>query len=250
MTRFLLVPLVMLGVLTLDRPSRADDTDPKAILEKGIKALGGEEKLTKAGMYTSKSKGTVTFNGADHEIKASATVQDLDHYRSEFEGEFDGNNVKGVTVLNGNKGWRSFGDLMELDEEGVANEKRNVYLVIIPATLMPLKGKGFKIEPGGEEKVGDKPAVGIKVTGPDGKDFKLFFDKATGLPARLEAKVTGFGGEEYTQQTTYSNYKEFDGIKKATKIESKRDGEKFIEQEITDYKVLDKAPADAFTEPK
>jgi hypothetical protein len=47
-----------------------------------------------------------------------------------------------------------------------------------------------------------------------------------------------------------SNYKEFDGIKKATKIESKRDGEKFIEQEITDYKVLDKAPADAFTEPK
>ena len=70
------------------------------------------------------------------------------------------------------------------------------------------------------------------MTGPDGKDFRLLFDKESGLPVRLEAKVIDFRGEEFTQQTTYSDYKEFDGVKKATKIESKRDGEKFIEQEI------------------
>ena len=126
------------------------------------------------------------------QVKAQSTVQGLDHYRSEFEGEFDGNTVKGVTVLNGEKGWRNFGDTHGMDEDGVANEKRTIYLAVVPATLVPLKGKEFKIEPAGEEKVGDKPAVAIKVTGPDGKDFKLFFDKESGLPVRLEAKVVGF----------------------------------------------------------
>jgi hypothetical protein len=229
----------------------ADDVDPKAIVDKGIKALGGEEKLGKSGSYIVKAKGTITFNGNDNEIKTQATVQGLDHYRAEFEGEFNGDPIKGVTIVNGDKGWRKFGDnLMELEGDGIANEKRTVYLSVLPATLVPLKGKDFKLEPAGEEKVDDKPAVAIKVTGPDGKDFKLYFDKESGLPVKLVAKVIGFGGDEFTQETTYANYKDFDGAKKATKLSSKRDGEKFVEQEVTDFKVIDNVPADTFAEPK
>ena len=231
--------------------TRADDVDPKAVLDKGIKALGGEEKLGKSVSYTIKAKGTITFNGNDNEINTQATVQGLDHYRSEFEGEFNGDRIKGVTVVNGDKGWRRFGDnMMELEGDAIANEKRTIYLAVVPATLMPLKGKDFKLEPAGEEKVDDKSAVAIKVTGPDGKDFKLFFDKESGLPVKLVAKVVGFGGDEFTQETTYSNYKDFDGAKKATKLSSKRDGEKFIEQEVTDFKLIDKLPPDTFSEPK
>jgi hypothetical protein len=250
MNRFLHVLFLALMTASFAGLTRADDTAAKAIVDKAIKAMGGEEKLAKATTYTSKGKGTITLEGNDNEIKTQATVQGLDHYRSEFEGEFNGNPIKVVTVLNGDKGWRKFGDnAMEIDQDGVANEKRTIYLAVIPATLLPLKGTAFKFEPAGDDKVGDKPAIAIKVTAPDGKDFKLSFDKESGLPVRLVAKVVDFRGEEFTQQTTFSNYKDFDGIKKATKIESKRDGEKFIEQEITEYKVLDKAPADAFTEP-
>ena len=137
-----------------------------------------------------------------------------------------------------------------MDDDGIANEKRMIYLTVIPGTLVPLKVKDFKIEPAAEEKVGDKPAVGIKVTAPDGKDFKLYFDKESGLPVKLVAKVIGFQGDEFTMETTYASYKDFDGIKKATKVESKRDGEKFIAQEISEFKVLDKAPDETFAEPK
>ena len=80
--------------------------------------------------------------------------------------------------------------------------------------------------------------------------LKLYFDKESGLPVKLIAKVIGFGGDEFTQETSYSNYKDFDGAKKATKISAKRDGEKFVEQEITEFKVLDKAPSETFVEPK
>ena len=46
---------------------------------------------------------------------------------------------------------------------------------------MPLKGKEFKVEALGEESAGGKPAVGVKVTPPDGKEFRLYFDKESGL---------------------------------------------------------------------
>jgi hypothetical protein len=251
MRRILNMALASVLLSGLSGLTLADEVDPKAVLDKGIKALGGEEKLGKSGCYTVKAKGTITFNGNDNQIKTQATVQGLDHYRSEFEGEFNGDSIKGVTVVNGDKGWRKFGDnMMELEGDGIANEKRSIYLAVLPTTLVPLKGKDFKLEAAGEEKVDDKSDVAIKVTGPDGKDFKLFFDKESGLPVKLVARVIGFGGDEFTQETTYTNYKEFDGAKKATKLSSKRDGEKFIEQEVTDFKLIDKVPADTFSEPK
>jgi hypothetical protein len=61
--------------------------------------------------------------------------------------------------------------------------------------------------------------------------------------------VIGFTGEEFTQETIYDGYKDFEGIKKATKIESKRDGEKFINYEITEFKALKSVDAGAFKEP-
>ena len=230
--------------------TRADDKDPKAILDKAIKAVGGEEKLKKAEAISWKSKGTITFNGNDNEITSHAIARGLDHWRQDSEGEFNGETRKFVIVLAGDKGWRKFGDdPMAMDEQGVANQKRNCYLQVLPVTLVALKGKDFKLEAAGEESVDGKPALGIKVTGPDQKEFTLFFDRDGGLPVKLVARVAGFQGNEFTQETTYKDYKDFDGIKKATKVESKRDGEDFMKAEISEFKVLDKVDANAFSEP-
>src|SRR5438105_3864101 len=84
------------------------------------------------------------------------------------------------------------------------DEERNLYLRVVPMTLVPLKGKGFKIQTAAAEKVGGKPALGLKVTGPDGKDFTLYFDKESGLPVKEVAKVT-FMGNEFTQETTFTD---------------------------------------------
>jgi hypothetical protein len=249
MARFL--GAVGVALLVCGAARAADAKDAQAVLDKGIKALGGEEKL-KAALKgaTWKGKGTISFGGSDNEFNFQSTVQGIDHSRQEFEGEFGGNKVKGVTVIAGDKGWRQFGDMkMELDKDALANEKRNLYLQMVPITLVPLKDKGFKVEAADEQKVGDKPAVGLKVTAPDGKDFKLYFDKESGLPVKLVAKVVGFMGDEADQETTYSDYKEMGGIKKATKGHVKRDGQKFLEQEVSEFKALDKVDAKTFAEP-
>jgi hypothetical protein len=251
MKRFLSAVLATVLASGLNNPSRAADEEPNAILEKAINALGGAAKLAKAGTATWKVKGKIHFNDIENDFSSQATVQGLDHYRSEFDGEFGGNPVHGLTIVNGNKGWRKFSDMItEMDDDAIANEKRSIYLQIIPAMLIPLKDKGFKIQTAPEEKIGGRSASVLKVTPPDGKDFTLYFDKESRLPVKLVAKVVGFQGDEFTQETTFSSYKEFAGIKKATRVDSKRDGEQFVEVEITEYKAVDTLAPDTFAEPK
>jgi hypothetical protein len=165
--------------------------------------------------------------------------------------EINGNKFKAIAVLNGDKGWRKLGDeLIEMDKDAVSNEKRTAYLMAAAALVAPLKGKGFKVETAGEEKVAGKPAVGVKATASDGKDFTLYFDKESGLPVRMVAKVIGWMGEEYTQEINYRDHKEFGGIKRPTKVSVKRDGDPFLEEEVIEFKVLDKVPAETFAELK
>jgi hypothetical protein len=239
-------------LLVVASPARAEEGgDAKAVIEKAIKALGGEEKLNKALKgSTWKTKGTLSIMGNDNPISMESTLAGLDNYRNKFKGEFNGMEIEGVTVLNGDKGARSFaGNDMELDKDGLASEKRNVYLSAIASLVVPANGKGFKCEAAGEEKVDNKAAVVLKITGPDGKDCKMFFDKETGLPVRQVAKVNNFMMMEVTQEVTFSNYKDMDGIKKAAKTIIKHDGEKLFDMETSDFKIVDKVDTKIFEKP-
>ena len=71
MKRFLYVAALAFLTSGLAGLARADEKEAKAIVDKGIAALGGEEKLTKAGAYSWKSKGTITFNGSDNEFSSA-----------------------------------------------------------------------------------------------------------------------------------------------------------------------------------
>src|SRR5262245_21303144 len=125
----------------------------QAVLDKAIKALGGADKLGAVKAVTWKSKGKLSIGGADNDFSSQTTLNGLTQMRGEFEGDFMGNKIKGVTVVNGDKGWRMFADnKMELDADAIAAEKRNLYLQVVPLTILPLKGKGFKGEGAGDRK--------------------------------------------------------------------------------------------------
>ena len=240
--------LSLMLVVGFSSVSRAED--PKSLLEKAIQAIGGEEKLKKAETLTWKSKGTVNFNGNDVPFKGDALARGLDHIRRQIVFEGDDGERTIVIVLGGDKGWIKFGEEpREMEGDALANEKRNAAMEVLSTTLVGLKAEGYKLESAGESMVEGKPALGLKITMPQGKDFTLFFDKATSLPVKSVARVMGFQGEEFTQETYYHDYKDFGGIKKATRIEMKRDGDDFIKTEVSDFKVLDKADPKAFTEP-
>ncbi len=250
MKRFLGILVATTCLSAPGLPARGDEKDVTPVLDKAIAALGGEAKLAKAMTATWKGSGTITFNENESPIKTTTTVDGLERNRGEVELEFNGMPVKGVTVLNGTKAWRKFGDdVQPLDEDMVAATRQGVYLQAVVSTILPLKTKGFKVEAGPDDKVGDKPATVVKGTGPDGKAFTVFFDKETGLPLKMAATVRGFQGDDVKQETTYSDYKEFDGVKRATKVETKRDGNPFIKVELSEFKLVAKPEASTFAEP-
>jgi hypothetical protein len=229
-------------------PTPADEQPGTgAVLDKAIQALGGQDKLSKVKAATWNARGKITIDGKEHPFTADFALQGLHQYREEYATELLDRKAKEVAVLYGDKGYRNIADLSsDLDAQGIADLKRTIYLVIIPATIVPLKDKSYKLETLAEEKVGDRPAAVIKVTPPDGKDFRLYFDKESGLPVKLVARIVAVGGGEFTHETTYAGYKDFGGIKKATKITTKRDGAKFMEQEITDFQVVNRLDENAF----
>lgn len=238
--------VIVAGIAT----ARADD-QATAVLDRAITALGGAERLEKAAGFSWKNRAVVNVNGSELAFRGQATAQGLDHYRAEFEGDFNGNTFQGVSVVNGEKGWRKFGDmLMELTADDLANEKRTIYLALAAATMLPLKGEGFTARMADAQELDGKPADVLKVTGPDGKETTLFFDRDSGLLVKQVAKVIDFTGQEFLQETTYADYKDFGGVKKATRVTATRDGEPFLKEEITEFKTLDRVDPDTFAEPQ
>lgn len=249
MTR--LIPAAALLAVALSGPARADDAkDATAVLDKAIKALGGEDKLSKAKGTSVKVKATLTFMGMDIEMELASTVKGVGASRSEFAGSFGGMDIRGVTVLAGGKGWQEVnGQTMEMPDDRRAAAARELYMNTAAVLVLPLKGKGFKTALAGEEKVDGKPAAVVQVTDPDGNEFKVFFDKASGLPVRTAGRVAGFDGAEAEQVATYSEFKEMGGIKRATKLVATRDGEKFATQQVTEFKLLEMVDDKLFEKP-
>ena len=222
--------------------------DPLALVDKAVRALGGAEKMAQVRAATWREKGTRTFQGNEIPLSAEVLVQGTDHIRRQWEVGFGGMTVRGIVVVTGEGAWsRMMENAEELAGEKLADERRRVYLTVIPVTVLPLKSQGYRLATIADERVGERPAAGLRVTPPDGKEFRLYFDKETGLPVRVVAKVLGQGGSgESTEETTYNDYKAFDGVQKATKISIKQDGAKVSDVEISEFKALDRADAKAF----
>jgi hypothetical protein len=230
---------------------RADDKDDvKAVIDKAIKARGGEEKLAKYKAFTIKSKGKINLMGNEIEFTNETAVQIPDKMRSYVEGEFGGVKFTRIQVVNGNKGWLSqMGNTEEMNEEqlNAAKEEQHAGRVV---TLVPLKDPAFTLAPLGEVKVGDRPAVGVKVSHKGQKDINLYFDKEKGLLLKTQRRVKDMmTGQELDQETLFSNYKEVDGVQHPMKQTIKRDGNDFLTIEISEYKSHDKLDDKLFSKP-
>src|SRR5262249_50881816 len=148
-----------------------------------------------------------------------------------------------------NKGWvKTNENVEEMDKDALAQEKASVYAGWV-ATLVPLEDKEFQLSLVGEAKVGDRPAVGVKVSHKGQKDINLYFDQEKGILLKMETRVKDMQGQEVTQETLYSDFKDFDGIKHPTKASIKRDGNRFVEIEWTELKRLDKLDDSVLAKP-
>src|SRR5690349_10045994 len=109
--------------------AKADESAARAILDKAIKAMGGEEKLSGIKAVIVKGKGTIVLDGDDVPFTFQTTARGIEQYRTTYEGMAGGEKFTGATVIDGDKGWRKHNDEVEkLEGQELADEKRNAYL--------------------------------------------------------------------------------------------------------------------------
>jgi hypothetical protein len=234
----------------------ADDKEVAAILDKAVKALGGEDKLSKIEAVTWKTAGwmNMLFQGPEHfKCTGELTIAGLDRLRSELIMlDSGGDKLRIRSILNGDNAWLSWGDVPLKPTRHAPGLKRSLCLAMIPVTLAPLKDPRFKIEVGGDEKVGNRPAVVLNVACPDGEIIKISFDKESGLPLKAVGKALLIDDPDMNldvfQEMIYSNYKDFGGIKTAAQVDIKSVG--FNRKlEVIEFKVLKQVDRSAFSPP-
>jgi hypothetical protein len=237
-------------LLAAAAPARADDAaDAKALVEKAVKAHGGQDKLAKFPAHTVVFKGKFHGMGAAIDMSGEITTQSYDKVKVDIEVEAGGQKVRFLSVFNGDKGWIRLGDeTKEMDKDEIAEAKLQAHSGWV-TTLVPLAGKEFTLATVGEIKIDGKPALGVKVSRKGHRDIDLYFDKESGLLVKTESRVKDEAGQEVMEESFLGGYKDVKGTKQAMKFTIKRDGKLFLEGEASDYQLAEKLDDSVFAKP-
>jgi len=249
-----IVCLAAVLALTATAAARADDkADLTKVIDKAVKARGGEEKLAKLKAFTFKMKGKFYGMGEGIDYTGEIAVLLPNKSRVKIDGEIDGKKVTFfVQIVNGDKVWRRVVDNTEeiTDKDKIAEVKEEQYADRVTSLYPLVKDKAFKLEPLGEVKVEGKAAIGIRVSHKGHLDINLFFNKESGFLVRSERPVKDdMTDKEVTQEEFYSDYKEVDGVKHPMKVVINRDGKKYVDGTISDFEVKDKIDDAEFAKP-
>jgi hypothetical protein len=243
---FLALGLVLAATVT----AGADDSAAARVLvDKAVKAQGGQARLAKLPAFTAKLKGKFHGLGQAVAFTGELAVQGRDRQKFVLEAEGGDEAFRLVHVLNRDKARVKINeDTEKLDKEDLAEAREEAYAGWV-ATLVPLKDKAFTLSPLGEIKVGKRPALGVKISSKGHHDIDLYFDKATHFLVKTVAQVKDDNGQEVTEETYYSDYKKVQGTRQATKFTIKRGGKTYLEAEVTECKLAKKLDDSVFAEP-
>jgi hypothetical protein len=225
------------------RPAGAGD-DGRALVQKAIQAAGGEAKLAPFQTATWSEKGIYYGMGDGLPYVGKYAIGRPDRFRMEIEGVF-------IIVLNGDKGWiTSGGQTKDMSKEQLEVEQKN-HRASWMSSLLPLRDPAFTVKTAGSGKVGDREARVVVASREGYPTVKLFFDQDSGLLLRVEhrAKSPELNFKEVTMEETLSNYREVDGARLPHRIDLKRDGQRFVEADVMDWRAAPKLDPKTFDRP-
>jgi hypothetical protein len=203
---------------------KSRQSELNAVVEKAIKAHGGEETLAKLKGRVWKDKGIGYFGGKESSFTGSYAMQVPDQLKMELTGGFPFslyfNRDKGL--MNGK----------ELTTAQIKQQQEGAYAGWV-TTSFPLKEKTLVLALLEETVVNDRPVVGVKIKSNGHRDIDIYFDKETGLMAKVVTRVFG------ERESFWSAYRDFDGVPVPTKYVVKQNGKTLVEGEITEWRRAD-----------
>ncbi len=249
LARMIVLSLPVLVLIAV--PSvRADETaDMRAIIDKAIRASGGEARVAKLRAVTWKTKVTAPTGGLPI-YSDESSAQDLDQYRAEITAGEGGRVTNAILLINRKKGWfHTRGKTIDAPADFLAPRREILYFLRLPEMLLPLKAGESKLSPLGEVRIGERLAVGVLVERKGYTDLSVFFDKKTGLLVKTEARLKLPDEREVIVVFLVSDYKDFDGLKHFTQFTLEVDGAKLFDAELSDIRALGELDDSVFAKP-
>jgi hypothetical protein len=240
MLRLMLPSLAVCAMLLLGTALRADDK-ARDVLKHAIAARGGEEKLSKMKGYRESSRGSIAVMGMEIEFEAQTIAAPPTRMRTDLEMELSGTKHTVKVRINGDSIKRSIdGKDLEMQDAEKEDGKQRMQVSYAMRLVPLLNDKTVQIKSLADAIVDGKETDVVQVSGKAIKETKFYFDRNTHLLTKVEYEGLGPSGNKGKLEMRLSEYKEFDGIKQPTKMTFSNDGTKFLEQTLTEYKVLDK----------
>jgi hypothetical protein len=217
-------------------PAGTAQVTPDQIAEKYLAAVGGADAIKK--INTRVMKGAIVFGGNETPIELYTKAPNKRVSVSHMGGR------ESITAFDGTVGWTgspTAGHQMSDAEAGSAALDAEFSLALRLKELFP------QLRRGRPEQVNGVDCDVLQGTRPGGIGVRLDFDKQSGLLLRMVRTTTSPMGR-MPVQIDYADYKEFDGVKVATKWTLSRPNGRFTIQ-IKD--VQDNVPVDdsKFTKP-
>lgn len=224
--------------------------EAQAIVEKAVAAHGGD-KLTKVQVMQTKARGKLNIpNFGEGEFEFETHWQVPGQYKSVWRTQVKSQTINQTVWVNRRHGWKSAGGApQEIPEANFKELKEQMHAEALDR-ILPLTGKSLSLRPLGvsqDQRLPGQTLAGILVKAENHREVRMYFDKDTGLLAKRENAVIDVSSRHETrQEIIYSGYKEFDGVKLWTKFVIYRDGQRFMETDITDVKFFESLPDSMF----
>jgi outer membrane lipoprotein-sorting protein len=181
------------------------------VLKKYVKATGLET-LANAKSFQIKAK----INQMGMELPMEMKIKKPNKFRIEMEMQ----GQKMVQAYDGEKGWM-IAPWVSPDPQDMSSDqlKDAIDQADMEGELYHYKEKGHTIEFVGKVNLDGKPAYKLKLTTKDGNKKTYFIDADTYLVTKVKAKISA-NGQTVDVTQNMSDFKTFDGITMAMKLES------------------------------
>jgi hypothetical protein len=211
----LLLVAVLAAVASLASRDRAvADDSPRVILEKALKAMGGEAFQARPFAVHYKVRGRIPLGAGakdDFPFTGEVFTQPNSDFRYTFDLNANGTSINVTMALVGDKGWRSVAGMLEtVDNASLDEMKLGRYYDRVTSLAPVLNDKSFTLTSLGEVKVKVVAAVGVQVSSKGQPDIKMFFDKKSGELIKTEYRAKSPGEKEMLHESYYSDWREPD----------------------------------------
>jgi hypothetical protein len=242
--------LLTLGCLLARAEAGQSQEAVRVVIEKAIRAHGGEARIERSRARQTKNRGTFSVGGQDLPFTQDVSYE----WPNRFKGLLDLQSAAGavtvVTVYDGQHAWRSMqGQTQELLGQALAEVKEETYVTQL-MRLTHLRLPGLQLSPAPAAAVAGRPAVAVKVSCQEHRDVTLYFDRESGLLVETRRQAVDVKtGKEYLEEKVFTDYRVTDELPWPRRVTVYRDGQKFIDMETVEVREVEKMDAGVFAKP-